>query len=58
MREESHVDGIGQIFNIIIENSQAKEKHNHTAHTTPTRTRKEIPHGTSSQNTKDTQQRG
>lgn len=28
--EESHVDGTEQIFNIIIENSQTKEKHNHT----------------------------
>lgn len=30
MREESHVNGIGQIFYIIIENSQTKEKHNPT----------------------------
>lgn len=30
MREESHINAIGQIFNIIIENSQTKEKHNHT----------------------------
>lgn len=43
MREESHVDGIGQISNIIIENSQAKEKHNHPAHTTPIEQEKKFP---------------